>query len=169
MAGRIDASPHWADGFWWWHIQYRSGVRGWSADAEPDVIYLVIDDDPSAPEAIAPPPSPAPPTPPSTVRPPTPSGSPSTSPSGTASLTVVVIPSLMSALSIARHDLHVVMEGPARYHQTIPSVAPAFPVTVVFDAITPGTYVVTAHHGSSRLQRTIEVRGQTLQVDFVMP
>jgi len=86
-----------------------------------------------------------------------------------ASLTIVVIPSIMSALSLARSELVVVLEGPERHQQIIPDVAPAFPVTVVFDDIAPGTYTVSAHHGGSRLQREIAVRGQTLQVDFVMP
>ena len=80
-----------------------------------------------------------------------------------------MIPSIMSALSLARAELVVVLAGPERHQQIIPDVAAAFPVTVVFDDIAPGTYTVSAHHGRSRLQREIAVRGQTLQVDFVMP
>jgi hypothetical protein len=86
-----------------------------------------------------------------------------------ASLTVVVIPSLMSALSLSRSDLVVTLEGPERHQSVHPSVPAAYPVTVVFDDIAPGTYLVRAEHGRSRLQREIVVRGATLQVDFVMP
>jgi len=86
-----------------------------------------------------------------------------------ASLTVVVIPSLMSALSLARSDLVVTLEGPERHQSVQPSVPAAYPVTVAFDDIAPGTYLVSAEHGRSRLQREIVVRGATLQVDFVMP
>ena len=86
-----------------------------------------------------------------------------------ASLTVVVIPSLASALSLSRSDLVVTLEGPERHERVYPSVAPAYPVTVVFDDIAAGTYTVRAEHGRSRLQREIVVRGDTLQVDFVMP
>jgi hypothetical protein len=86
-----------------------------------------------------------------------------------SSLTIVVIPSIMSALSLARAELVVVIEGPERHQRIIPDVAPAFPVTVVFDDIPAGTYSVSAQHGASRLRREIAVQGQTLQVDFVMP
>ena len=162
----VDASPHWADGYWWWDIEYRSGVRGWSADGDAELIYLVIDQHPAAAEVIEPPPA-SPPT--GATGATGAAGATGTRASDAASLSVVVIPSLMSALSLARHDLHVLMEGPETHRQVIPNVAPAFPVTVVFDGVAPGTYVVTAQHGGSRLQRTIEVRGRTLQVDFVMP
>jgi hypothetical protein len=85
------------------------------------------------------------------------------------SLTIVVIPSLTGALSLARSDLVVTLEGPERLESVHPSVPAAYPVTVVFDDIAPGTYLVSAEHGRSRLQREVEVRGATLQVDFVMP
>jgi hypothetical protein len=149
----VDASPHWADGYWWWHIAYRDGVRGWSADGDAELLYLVLDPDPAAPQRTQPPP-------------PTASASTSTERS---SLTIVVVPSLMGALSLARHDLIVVLEGPETLRQIVPNVASAFPVTVAFEGVVPGIYRVTAQHGGSRLSREVTVRGRTLQLDFVMP
>jgi len=148
-----DASPYWADGYWWWHIAYRDGIRGWSADGDADLIYLVIDPNPAAPQQTQPPAA-TPAAPVTTER---------------SSLTIVVVPSLMGVFSLARHDLVVVMEGPETVRQVIPSVPSAFPVTVTFDGLIPGTYRVTAQHGGSRLSKDVSVRGRTLEVDFVMP
>jgi len=152
----VNASPHWSDGYWWWEIAYRNGLHGWSADGDADLVYLVIDSYPEAPETL----QAAPGTTPDRV--------PSAAGGARGSLTIVVIPSIMSALSLARADLVVVLDGPESHVQRIPSVAPAFPVTVVFDDIAPGTYRVSAQHGGSRLSREISVQGSTLQVDFVM-
>jgi hypothetical protein len=149
----VDASPHWADGYWWWHIAYRNGIRGWSADGDAELVYLRIDPDPAAPQQTQPPPG-TPTAPTTTER---------------SSLTIVVVPSLMGVFSLSRHDLVVVMEGPETVQQVIPSVPSAFPVTVTFEGLAPGTYRVTAQHGGSRLSKDVSVRGRTLEVDFVMP
>ena len=55
-----------------------------------------------------------------------------------ANLTVVVIPSLTSALSLSRSDLVVILEGHERHERVYPSMVPAYPVRLAFDGIAPG-------------------------------
>lgn len=86
-----------------------------------------------------------------------------------ASLTLVVTPSLGSPFSLAKDDLVVTLEGPERRTVVETDVGTAFPVTLVVDELTPGTYRVRAEHGSSSLERTIDVKGGTLDFEMVMP
>lgn len=96
----------------------------------------------------------------------TPSPASSTAP---ARLTLVVIPSLGNPFSLAQHDLVVTLEGPERRVVVEEDVATAFPVTLVIDDLTAGLYTVRAEHGRSSLERTIDVRGDTLDFEMVMP
>lgn len=41
----VDASPHYADGYWWWRIDYRDGPDGWSADGDAAEPYVWFADD----------------------------------------------------------------------------------------------------------------------------
>lgn len=41
----VDASPYYADGYWWWRIDYLDGPDGWSADSDAAEPYLGFADD----------------------------------------------------------------------------------------------------------------------------
>lgn len=36
----VDASPHWADGYWWWKVELGSGLTGWIAEGDGTENYL---------------------------------------------------------------------------------------------------------------------------------
>lgn len=61
----INATPHWADGFWWWQVRFHNGPTGWVAQGYENEPLIALWD-PSAPRSALPvesPPAPSQPSP----------------------------------------------------------------------------------------------------------
>ena len=43
----VHPSPYWADGYWWWQIEYGDGRRGWSAEGDAQEEYITAVQPPS--------------------------------------------------------------------------------------------------------------------------
>jgi hypothetical protein len=71
----------------------------------------------------------------------------------TADLTLLLITSLTSVFSPAKHDLIVTIDGPTYESKTICNVGGASPVPVHFYDIPQGRYKVTAKYGSNKISK----------------
>jgi hypothetical protein len=86
----------------------------------------------------------------------------------TANLTLLVITSLTSVFSPAKHDLIVTIDGPTYESKTIHNVSGATPVPVHFYDIPQGHYKVTAKYGSKKISKEINVSGDTLDLEMTI-
>jgi len=86
----------------------------------------------------------------------------------TADLTLIVITSLTSVFSLAKHDLTVTIDGPTYESKTIKDVGTASPVPVHFFNIPQGHYKVTAEYGSKTISKEIDVYGDTLDLQMTI-
>jgi hypothetical protein len=43
----VDASPFYADGYWWWQIDFDAGADGWAAEGDGNEIFLGAAEEPT--------------------------------------------------------------------------------------------------------------------------